>query len=281
MFFYIVDDNRGTVKTLENIVESESIGEVIGWETDSEKAVSQILTMRPDIVLVDLLMDNKDGVSLVKEILEKNSNISFVMISRVSDKEMVAEAYEAGVKFFIHKPINFIEVKNVLKQVVEKKEMENMVKGIKNIVQPDTYLNKEDNKKDDLNEIKTLLSILGMMGEKGTDDILAITQVLIETGGSYSKEALEEAARRLSDNPLNMEQRVRRLLKKGLTNMANIGLEDYSSDIFQNYANYVFDFKNVKEEMDNIKGLSAYSGRVKIKKFIDGLITYRELENRK
>ncbi len=37
MKYYIVDDEIGTVKTLENIVESRDLGEVIGYATDPEK----------------------------------------------------------------------------------------------------------------------------------------------------------------------------------------------------------------------------------------------------
>ena len=41
--------------------------------------------------------------------------------------------------------------------------------------------------------------------------------------------------------------------QKGLTNVANLGIDDYSNEVFQVYANYVFDFKNIKDEMEFIK----------------------------
>ena len=74
----------------------------------------------------------------------------------------------------------------------------------------------------------------------------------------------------------NLEQRMRRAIKKGLTNVANLGIDDYSNEVFQVYANYVFDFKNIKDEMDFIKGSSSGGGRVNISKFIEGLLLYRK-----
>lgn len=50
MKYYIVDDEIGTVKTLENIVESRDLGEVIGYATDPEKAIGEILALQPDII---------------------------------------------------------------------------------------------------------------------------------------------------------------------------------------------------------------------------------------
>ena len=51
MKYYIVDDEIGTVKTLENIVEKRNLGDVIGYATDPEKAVGEILALNPDCLL--------------------------------------------------------------------------------------------------------------------------------------------------------------------------------------------------------------------------------------
>ena len=68
MKYYIIDDEIGTVKTLENIVEIRGLGDVIGYATDPEKAVGEILALNPEIVLVDLLMSKMDGIALVDQI---------------------------------------------------------------------------------------------------------------------------------------------------------------------------------------------------------------------
>ena len=277
MNYYIIDDEIGTVKTLENIVESRGLGEVIGYATDPEKALGEILAMHPEIVLVDLLMSKMDGIALVDQIKKARPQISFVMISQVADKGMIEQAYNAGVEFFINKPINIIEVEKVIHNVSDKIKMNSLVAGIKGMfAETEEQSVKPERKGDDLREINVFLGLLGMLGEKGTSDILSVCQYLIEHNEEYSKNVLTRIAAEKLETSKNLEQRMRRAIKKGLANVANLGIDDYSNEVFQVYANYVFDFKNIKEEMDYIKGCSSGGGRVNISKFIEGLLLYRK-----
>ena len=175
MRYYIVDDKIGVIKTIENIIESQDIGDVIGFETNPAKAVNEIIMKRPDIVLVDLLMPEMDGIELVKRVSNENSDIAFVMLSKVTDKEMVAQAYDAGIEFFIHKPVNLREIIAVLRNVAEKKKINSMMNDIKGIFKNDNRKEELDGKfdasDDGANAISMFLGMLGMNGEKGTADI--------------------------------------------------------------------------------------------------------------
>ena len=53
------------------------------------------------------------------------------MISQIVNKEMVGEAYEKGVEFFIHKPINRIEVHSILKKTAEQFRLKNSLIAIR------------------------------------------------------------------------------------------------------------------------------------------------------
>ncbi len=277
MKYYIVDDEIGTVKTLENIVESRTLGEVIGYATDPEKAMGEILALQPDIILVDLLMSKMDGIALVGQIKKVRPKASFVMISQVADKDMIEQAYNAGVEFFINKPINIIEVEKVLGNVSDKIKMNSLVAGIKGMfAETEEQSAKPERREDILREINVFLGLLGMLGEKGTADILCVCQYLIEHNEKYNREVLTRIAAEKLESSKNLEQRMRRAIKKGLANVANLGIDDYSNEVFQVYANYVFDFKNIKDEMDFIKGTSSGGGRVNISKFIEGLLLYRK-----
>ncbi|MEE0515321.1 MAG: DNA-binding domain-containing protein [Emergencia sp.] len=277
MKYYLIDDEIGIVKTLENIIESRDLGEVSGYSTDPARAAEEIIGINPDIVLADLLMSGKDGISLVGEIKKVRPHILFVMISKVTDKSMVEQAYSAGVEFFIHKPINVIEVERVLRNVSDRLKMKNIVSNIRGIFEEEERTPAGAKKNDSsAQEINLLLGLLGMLGEKGTPDILAICRYLDETGESYSKEVLVKVAENRGESPKNLEQRMRRAIKKGLVNVANLAIDDYSNEVFQIYAGYVFDFKNIKDEMEFIKGNSAGGGRVNLSKFIEGLLLYRD-----
>ena len=122
MRYYIVDDEIGVVKTLENIIQKRLGGTVDGYETNPAEARREILQIKPDVLLVDFLMTEMDGVTLVKQLRGQLPQTSFIMLSKVSDKSMVEQAYQAGIEFFISKPINLVEIESVLKNVEERRK---------------------------------------------------------------------------------------------------------------------------------------------------------------
>ncbi|MEA4987683.1 MAG: DNA-binding domain-containing protein [Anaerovorax sp.] len=279
MKYYIVDDVLSIVKILNRIIEQKDLGEVIGFSTDAEVALAEIVALNPDIVLVDLLMPVKDGISLVSEVKKLRSNINFIMISQVSNKEMISDSYRAGVEFFIHKPINIIEVENVIKKVAEKIQMEAMLSGIKGMFQESPAVSTRTVKKDPLKDVKYLLGVLGMLGERGTKDILAICDECLIMGKPYDRQTIALYCSDINEDVKMVKQRMRRAVKKGLTNIANMGIEDYYSEVFQSYSQLVFDFESIRAEMGFIRGQNYSGGKANLDKFLEGLLIFSEMNS--
>lgn len=274
MKYYIVDDNLATVKTLENIVRTRDLGTVSGFTTDPKTAMEEILEDPPEIVLVDLLMEGIDGITLVQKIREKNNDIAFVMISKVSDKGMVQRAYTAGIEFFINKPINIVEVERVLTNVSEKVRMQQLMGNIRQMVDGAKADPAEKKQSAEGNDVDILMGTLGMLGEKGAQDIRNVFQEMLASGTGYDREILNRVAEKNEDTVKNIEQRIRRAVRKGLSNAAAIGLDDYESEAFTVYAGYVFDFKTLKDEMNYAEGKASSGGRINIAGFFEGLLLY-------
>ena len=76
----------------------------------------------------------------------------------------------------------------------------------------------------------------------------------------------------VSDNPKSVEQRIRRAIAAGISNIAHMGIEDFMNETFMSYSATLFSFEDVRCEMDFIRGRSRNNGKVSIKKFIDGLM---------
>ena len=294
MNYYIVDDNIATVKTLENIVSRRNLGRVAGSSTDPIRAMEEIPRIRPDIVLVDLLMGGLDGITLVSRIREQVPDICFVMISKVTDKSLVQSAYNAGIEFFINKPVNLIEVERVLGNVADRIKMKQMMDNIRSMFDaggqagaaapsdspaagtgPDPASEQQAEDADmSLKKMDVLFGTLGMLGERGVQDIRNIIRYMYEHQCVYDKSILTRVAEEEQDTVKNVEQRVRRAIKKGLTNAASAGLDDFGNETFVIYANYVFDFLCLRDEMNYQQGKSSTGGRVSISKFIEGLVLY-------
>lgn len=273
MRFYILDDDITVVKVIENLIEEYNLGDVVGTSTSSEYAVDEILQKEPDIVIVDLLMPHIDGNLLVKTIKDTNPLIHFIMISQVSNKTMVSKAYQSGVSFYIHKPLNRTEIKMVLENLTKQIELENNFKLIEKMFRG---LNQKEvkafGKPDQIKRIRGIFSRLGIMGEKGGEDIIVICEYMLERDISSFDFKVRDICELLSDNPKAMEQRLRRAINRGLINLANVGIEDYMNDNFMRFSNSLYDFENVKAEMDFIRGKRANGGKISVKKFIDNML---------
>ncbi|MDD6815464.1 MAG: DNA-binding domain-containing protein [Firmicutes bacterium] len=278
MKYYIVDDNIATVKSLENIIKSRNLGKVCGYSTSPEAAIPEILEEMPEIVLVDFLMEGMDGVEMIEQISSRTDKIYFVMISKVTDKEMIQTAYQKGIEFFIHKPVNIVEVETVLNKLMEKIKLKGMLHQLKSIMtdvdeEPEKKQTAAEKKKD-YKEIDHLLGNLGMLGERGSQDIRKAHAYMMENQCEYGKDVLNYLEEETKDTAKNIEQRIRRAMKKGLTNTARIMIDDAYSDILSSYSNYVFDFSTISDEINYINGKSTTGGRVNIARFMDGLKIY-------
>lgn len=71
------------------------------------------------------------------------------MISQVAAKELIGKAYDAGIEFFISKPINIIEVKSVIRNVDEQIKNEKTLTNIKKMFMAEIADMPKEKKKDD------------------------------------------------------------------------------------------------------------------------------------
>ena len=280
MKIYIIEDDVSVISVLEDIVEENNLGVICG-DTDGEPAdIQAVLAIDPDIVLVDLLMPGKDGIQVTRELKEAGCRAKFIMLSQVSDKEMVAKAYTAGVEFFVQKPINLIEVRQVISNVRHQIENERTLKAIQQVFairepeQPKPQITQDRPRR----RMKAILSQLGMAGEKGAQDIIELCVILLDEHTTVSRMGMANLCARLNDSPRTTEQRARRALEKGMRHIASLGLEDYNNECFVRYSARLFPFQEVRNEMIFQQGKGTQRGKANLKTFLDGLMILAEEE---
>ena len=71
---------------------------------DGADAVEKYNELKPDLVLMDITMPNKDGLEALKEIRGSDSGANVVMCSAMGQETMVIDAIRSGAKDFIVKP---------------------------------------------------------------------------------------------------------------------------------------------------------------------------------
>lgn len=274
MRIYIVEDDNNVIKHLSHIIIDCDLGQVVGTANDGAKAYDEILTLKPDLVLVDLLMPGKDGITLVQEVKKVTASVQFIMISQVSSKEMIGRAYQSGVEYYISKPINALETQSVIQKVKEKINLSRTLSQIQNIFAASLEPTAEvvrDNKEE---EIKRIFQKIGIVGEAGSQDIFNMVKYLHDNGKSMTDFTVKEICGKFTDQTKSMEQRIRRTATIGMTNLAHLGIEDYMNETLNEFANSLYSYEQIKVEMDYIRGKSKKRGKVNIGKFIDGLLSY-------
>ena len=283
MNFYLVDDDSNIRNILKLIIRDRKLGNVCGSCGDPVEALEDISFAHPDIVIVDLLMPEMDGISFVSKLKQTNPNIAFIMLSQVSSKDMISDAYESGIEFYIHKPINSVEVESVIRTVCQTVTMRQTLEKMQSLLSHDlkqlsnhTAANVKQTEKKYITKLKNVLQKLGIIGEIGSKDIIALIDFLVEHGQTVDDSTLNELCGQFSDNPKSVEQRIRRAANAGMVNLAHLGLEDYSNDIFMEYSTTLYNFEQVRKEMDFIRGKSDKHGNIKIKNFLNELMLYSQ-----
>ena len=276
MRILIVEDDPNIVKLLSHIISDCELGTVIGTAHDGLKGYEEILALKPDLVLVDLLMPEKDGISLVQEVKAHSPGIQFIMISQVSAKEMIGRAYQSGVEYFVSKPINAVETENVILKVKEKISMNRTLSQIQNLFAVASETGGETIRGRDPvdEEIRRIFQRIGIVGEAGCQDILRVVKYLLETDQTMTSFTIKEICEKFTDQSKSMEQRIRRTATIGMVNLAHLGIEDYMNETLNEYGNGLYSFEQIKAEMDFIRGKSDRRGKVNLRKFIDGMIYY-------
>ena len=111
----IVDDNDLIRTLLRGILRAEEC-EIIGEARNGALALELIEKSRPDIVLLDVLMPEMDGLETLQNIKQQYPEIIVVMITGSPSKDNVKESIDGGASGFIVKPFNSAKVIETLKR---------------------------------------------------------------------------------------------------------------------------------------------------------------------
>ena len=103
----IVDDSRTVLAQIENVVAANEPVQVTGTARNGAEAVQQISQLRPDLVLMDIIMPDVDGMAALRLIQSKNPETRIAMLSSIGAMASKAEeAFRLGAIQVLSKPID-------------------------------------------------------------------------------------------------------------------------------------------------------------------------------
>ncbi|UFJ39027.1 response regulator [Brevibacillus humidisoli] len=286
--FFVMDDDLAARRMLSTLIEDNDLGTVVGEAEDGNGAETQVLRHHPDVLVIDLLMPEQDGIETIRRLKELGYQGKLVMLSQVEHKEMISEAYQNGVEYYIQKPINRIEVVAVLRKVIERIQLEASIRQIRKSlawIEQDTPTRQQKTALSITDLVRAALTDLGIVGEAGTRDLTRIVDYLVSNEHKLDEHHLPPLrelyaavlqpglSTEASEKEIKaIEQRVRRAVAQALLNVASMGLTDYTNPIFEQYATRYFDFADVRQKMREIETDEEQSRvRLNLKKFLYAL----------
>jgi two-component system chemotaxis response regulator CheB len=101
----VVDDSAFSRRTITKMLEGIRNIEVVGYATNGEDGIQKVVSLKPDLVTLDLEMPKMDGFTLLR-ILTTRFTIPVIVISALSGADKVFKALELGALDFVAKPSN-------------------------------------------------------------------------------------------------------------------------------------------------------------------------------
>ncbi|NNM35748.1 MAG: response regulator [Nitrosopumilus sp.] len=113
----IADDSDAIRLVLKDIL---SIGEheILAEAVDGAEAVELYKQHNPQIMLLDLAMPKKDGLTVVKEVLEYDSKGKIILITASDDQKIIQQCLDNGASSYISKPFDFNGVLESIKSLI-------------------------------------------------------------------------------------------------------------------------------------------------------------------
>lgn len=100
----VVDDSPFASKQIKDIVEDNGY-EVIGYAKDGEEAIEFYKELKPDIVILDIIMPGLNGLETAEILKKQDPAVKILMLSSLCDAGTMEEVKSIGVKHLIPKPL--------------------------------------------------------------------------------------------------------------------------------------------------------------------------------
>jgi len=113
----IVDDHVVVRKGIEMIVNTIPSIQIVGEAEDGLSAVRQAASLQPDVILMDLVMPDGDGIDAIAEIKRDYPHIKIIVLTTYEDKLRINAAIDAGADGYLLKNADGKELLQAIQQV--------------------------------------------------------------------------------------------------------------------------------------------------------------------
>lgn len=110
----VSDDSILARKQLKDVIQKHTPEVTFVEASNGQEAIDRYAETKPDMVFLDIVMPEKDGIEATKGIIAIDDKADIIIVSSVGTKMQLKAAIEAGARDFIQKPMNPAQVESVL-----------------------------------------------------------------------------------------------------------------------------------------------------------------------
>ena len=108
----IVDDEADVTEFAKNFFQRRKIE--VFTAASGEEALNILDKEKPDLVLLDFLMEGMDGVEVLQKMRQRGDKTEVIMVTGISEDATIQKAKELGVIDYVHKPLVLDELEKVV-----------------------------------------------------------------------------------------------------------------------------------------------------------------------
>ncbi|WP_025727944.1 response regulator transcription factor [Atopobacter phocae] len=112
----LVDDHEMVRMGVSTYLAIQSDIEVVGEASDGQKGYEKAISLKPDVILMDLVMEPVDGIESTKMIMSEWPEAKIIILTSFLDDEKVFPAIEAGAQSYILKTSQAAEIAEAIRQ---------------------------------------------------------------------------------------------------------------------------------------------------------------------
>lgn len=113
----LVDDHVIMRDGLRHLLSSESDIEVIGEAANGREAVKLVLSKKPDIVIMDIAMQDMNGIEATRQIKNENPDVKIIALSMHSERQIVVVVFRAGASGYLLKESSSLELVDAIRTI--------------------------------------------------------------------------------------------------------------------------------------------------------------------
>src|SRR5580704_5331871 len=115
---FLVEDQPALLKNLVKALGLFPELDIVGTAQEGERAVEQILALKPQLVLLDLELPGIDGIEVTRRVKRRTSEVEILILTSFDDEQKVYEAIQKGASGYLVKRVGPEKIRSAIQEVM-------------------------------------------------------------------------------------------------------------------------------------------------------------------